>query len=91
MVIILIMDNASVHKGERVQELISKVGALLRFLPAYSPDLNPIEVFAEAKGYLKANDGVLKATSSPKTIINLAFSSVPSHNCVSYIQHSGYD
>ena len=61
---IIIMDNASVHKGERVQELISEVGALLRFLPAYSPDLNPIEeVFAEAKGYLKANDG---ATSSPK-------------------------
>ena len=89
---IVIMDNASVHKGERIQELISEVGALLRFLPAYSPDLNPREeVFAEVKGYLKANDGVLKATSSPKTLINLAFSSVPSQNCVSYIHHSGYD
>lgn len=88
---IVIMDNASVHKGARVQELINEVGALLRFLPAYSPDLNPIEeVFAEVKGYLKANDGVFKATSSPKTLINLAFSSVPKDNCVSYIQHSGY-
>ena len=83
MVIILTWYNASVHKGARVQELINKVGALLRFLPAYSSDLNPIEeVFAEVKGYLKANDGVFKATSSPKTLINLVFSSIPKDNCV---------
>ena len=87
---IVIMDYVSVHKGARVQELTNGVGALLRFLPAYSPDLNPIEeVFAEVKGYLKAN-GVFKATSSPKTLINLVFSSVPKDNCVSYIHHSGY-
>lgn len=89
-ILIVIMDNASVHKGGRVQELTNGVGALLRFSPAYSPDLNPIEeVFAEVKGYLKAN-GVFKATSSPQTLINLAFSSVPKDNCVLYIHHSGY-
>ena len=87
---IIIMDNASVHKGARVQELINEFGALVRFLPPYSPDLNPIEVFAEVKGYLTANDGDFKATSSPKTLISLAFSSVPKDNCVSYIHHSGY-
>ena len=48
---IVILDNTSVHKGARIQELINEVGALLRFLPAYSPDLNPTEeVFAEVKG-----------------------------------------
>ena len=45
---IVVMDNASVHKGVRVQEVINEVSALLRFLPPYSPDLNPIEeMFAE--------------------------------------------
>ena len=74
--------HASVYKGARVQELINEVGALVRFLPAYSPDLNPIEVFAEVKGYMKANDGVFKATLSPKTFIHLAFSSVPKDNYI---------
>ena len=48
---IVILDNASVHKGARIQEPSNEVGALLRFLLAYSADLNPIEeVFAEVKG-----------------------------------------
>ena len=39
------MDNASVHasRKERLRELISAAGALLIFLPPYSPDLSPIE------------------------------------------------
>lgn len=37
------MDNASFHKSARTKELIESVGCFLKFLPAYSPDLNPIE------------------------------------------------
>lgn len=37
------MDNASFHKGRRTRKLIEKTGAILLFLPPYSPDLNPIE------------------------------------------------
>ena len=40
---IVLMDNLSVHKGSRIQELISSTGAKLIFLPAYSSDLSPIE------------------------------------------------
>ena len=39
----LIIDNASFHKGKRIQEVINKSRYELIFLPAYSPDLNPIE------------------------------------------------
>ena len=41
---VVIMDNCSVHYLQRVTEMISSVGALIRFLTAYSPDLNPIEL-----------------------------------------------
>ena len=42
---IVIMDNASFHKSKRVIELIESAGCRVIFLPAYSPDLNPIEKF----------------------------------------------
>ena len=36
----MIMDNLSVHKGERIKELIEERGCELLYLPPYSPDLN---------------------------------------------------
>ena len=39
----LILDNASFHKSERTRELVKSKGCFLKFLPTYSPDLNPIE------------------------------------------------
>ena len=40
---IVVADNLSAHKAAGVQEVIAARGALLRYLPPYSPDLNPIE------------------------------------------------
>ena len=40
---IIVMDNLSAHKGERVRELIEERGCELLYLPPYSPDFNPIE------------------------------------------------
>mgnify|MGYP000231562736 CR=1 FL=1 len=40
---VVIMDNISFHKTDRVKELIESVGCSILFLPTYSPDLNPIE------------------------------------------------
>jgi hypothetical protein len=41
---IVVMDNANIHMYEELQDLVHAAGALLFFLPPYSPDLNPIEV-----------------------------------------------
>ena len=41
---IVVMDNLGAHKNERTLALIEQAGAEVRFLPAYSPDLNPIEM-----------------------------------------------
>ncbi len=40
---VVIMDNASFHKGSETEALIRSSGASLLFLPPYSPELNPIE------------------------------------------------
>lgn len=42
---VVIMDNASFHKSQKTRELIEEAGCRLLFLPPYSPDLNPIEIF----------------------------------------------
>lgn len=52
---IVVMDNLSSHKGGRVRELIESAGGTLRYLPPYSPDLNPIEmVFSKVKQCLRS-------------------------------------
>ena len=51
---LVIMDNASIHKGTRTRELIEATGAQLRFLPPASPEFNPIEsAFAKLKQGLR--------------------------------------
>ncbi len=41
---IVVMDNLSPHKNAQTVSIIEQAGASVRFLPAYSPDLNPIEM-----------------------------------------------
>jgi transposase len=51
---IVVLDNLSAHKGQRVRELIESAGAELWYLPAYSPDLNPIEkMWSKIKSILR--------------------------------------
>lgn len=52
---IVVLDNLSVHKVPGVAEAIALAGAQLRYLPPYSPDLNPIEFgWAKVKAKLRA-------------------------------------
>lgn len=52
---VVVMDNLSSHKRAAVRTAIESVGAELRFLPPYSPDLNPIEkAFSKLKAKLRA-------------------------------------
>jgi hypothetical protein len=39
------MDNAPIHHSDRLQQMCSDAGVALLYLPPYSPDLNPIELF----------------------------------------------
>ena len=69
------MDNLGSHKRQAIRCVIRAAGAKLLFLPAYSPDLNPIEqVFAKLKTLLRKRDTrSVEATGEPS-----ASSSTPS-------------
>lgn len=54
---VLVMDNAAFHKRKDILEAIEQAGHTLEYLPAYSPDLNPIEKkWAQAKAVRKQHN-----------------------------------
>lgn len=59
---VVAIDNASVHFSERISQTCADAGVKLVYLPPYSPDLNPIEVFfVELKSFIKCNWGYYEA------------------------------
>ena len=79
---IVIMDNASIHHTGDSIELIESIGALVIFIPPYSPDLNAIEeAFSSIKSYLKANEEVLQETDDIEKVLAEAFASIPPEHC----------
>ena len=56
---VLVLDNVSFHKSNKVKEAVESVGATVLFLPAYSPDLNPIEHF-----WFKIKNSIRKIATS---------------------------
>ncbi|KAI2880156.1 hypothetical protein CBS76997_11432 [Aspergillus niger] len=61
---VMVIDNASFHHTERVEQMCSDAGVKLLYLPPYSPDLNSIEeMFAELKAFIKRNWKVFKEDS----------------------------
>ena len=86
---IVIMDNLSSHKSPAVRAAIERVGATLRFLPPYSPDLNPIEqVFAKLKALLRhAAERRVEATWRR---IGALLDRFGPEECAHYFTHAGY-
>jgi len=59
---VLIMDNASAHKSAELVVMCEEAGVHLEFLPAYSPDFNPIEEsFAVLKAWIRRNRELVEA------------------------------
>jgi transposase len=86
---IVIMDNLSSHKVAGVREAIEAAGATLRFLPAYSPDLDPIEqVFAKLKAWLRKV--AQRTRESLWEAIGDALDLFPPSECANYFKNSGY-
>jgi transposase len=86
---VVVMDNLSSHKGLRVRELVEARGCELLYLPAYSPDLNPIEqAFAKLKALLRragarTREALLEA-------IGRALEAVTADDAQSFIECRGY-
>ena len=85
---VVIMDNLPAHKVAGIREAITARGAELRYLPPYSPDLNPIEqAFAKLKTLLRKAaertvDGLWNAIGA---LLDL----FPPAECANYLANSG--
>ena len=83
------MDNLSPHKSSQTLELIQQTGAQILFLPAYSPDLNPIEkMWSKLKKFLRSKE----ARSLPTLIeaIALALERTTPQDAMNWFASCGY-
>lgn len=86
---IVIMDNLSSHKVSGIRQAIEAAGATLRYLPPYSPDLNPIEqLFAKLKALLRK--AAARTLDTLIAAIARALSAFKSAECANYLANSGY-
>jgi len=86
---IVVMDNLPAHKNAAVREIIEAAGAELRYLPPYSPDLNPIEqAIAKLKAHLrKAQERSIDALwQRIGTLLGL----FQPRECANFFANSGY-
>ena len=86
---VVVLDNLGSHKVRGVREAIEARGASLRFLPPYSPDLNPIEqAFAKLKQLIRT-----AAPRSRQTLwqsIGAMLDRFEPHECQNYLANAGY-
>ncbi len=86
---IVVVDNLGAHRPKRIRELIEQQGCEFVYLPAYSPDYNPIEeAFAKIKNLLR------KAAARSKEVlveaIGAALSAVTAADARGFFEHAGY-
>ena len=83
------MDNCRVHMGPAIRQAIEKAHATLRYLPKYSPDLNPIELpYSKFKAFLRK-----VAARTVRGLTRAIRSFVPRispRECANYFRHAGY-
>jgi transposase len=86
---IVIMDNVATHKVNVVAEAIEAVGATLRYLPQYSPDLNPIEqAFSKLKALLRK--AVERTVPTLRRRLGKLLANFTAADCANFLLHSGY-
>ena len=85
---VVILDNCSIHHIDEVVDMIHEVGALVHFLPRYSPDFNPIEsLFSKLKIEVKAIESECDSYADIETITLTALSFVTTQDCLNWIKN----
>jgi transposase len=86
---IVVLDNLVVHKSSRAEQLLRKKGCQMLFLPAYSPDLSPIEqAFAKIKHFLRS----VRAQTLDALIdaISQALDTISPFDAIGFFTHAGF-
>ncbi len=87
---VVVMDNLSSHKRPKVEQLIKAAGAELRYLPPYSPDMNPIEkAYSKLKAFLRkiAERTVVSLMNALQACAEI----FKPNECLNYFKACGYD
>ena len=86
---VVVMDNLSSHKRSEVRPAVEAAGAELRYLPPYSPDLNPIErAFSKLKAKLRAAEK--RTVSELETYLGEVLDGFSPDECENYFTSCGY-
>ena len=86
---VVVMDNLGAHRPKRVRELIEGRGCELVYLPAYSPDYNPIEeAFAKIKNLLRK--AAARTKEALVEAIGAALSAISAQDARGFFEHAGY-
>jgi transposase len=87
---VVILDNLPAHKGPAIRQAIEATGAVLRFLPPYSPDFNPIEnAFAKLKALLRK--AAARTLDDLWRVIGRSLDAFTPQECANYFEAAGYD
>ena len=85
----VIMDNLRIHKGNKVRQLIEARGCQVLFLPAYSPDLSPIEeAFSKIKAILRRIGA--RTREALQEALEYALTTVSASDASGWFSHCGY-
>jgi transposase len=85
----VIMENLSIHKGKKVQQFIEARGCQVLFLPAYSPDLSPIEeAFSKVKAVLRRIGA--RTREALQEALAYAITTVSASDASGWFSHCGY-
>ena len=85
----LILDNLATHKIQRVGQILSDRGVGLRYLPPYSPDLNPIELaFAKLKAHLR--QAAARTLEELQSAVANALEAFSASDCKAFFRHAQY-
>jgi transposase len=85
----VVLDNLNVHKHQAARIAIEAAGATLRFLPAYSPDFNPIEhAFAKLKTHLRG--AAARDYEALTTAIGAGLDTITPADAAAFYRHCGY-
>lgn len=86
---ILVMDNLSAHKTQAVRHLLDDSGFVYRYLPTYSPDLNPIEpAWAKIKTHLR--NAAARTAEALHAAVGVALDAITPTDAYGFFHHAGY-
>src|SRR3954451_11976483 len=86
---VIVVDNVGAHQPDRIRELVTAAGCQLVFLPAYSPDLSPIEeAFSKIKMLVKA--AAARTHQALDAAIAAALNAVTAADAAGWFSHAGY-